>query len=141
MYLQLTDETKTVILTAIGMLKGSARRLFMASVVTQLGRGGQRLASKEFGWNRDVIRKGIHELQSGIVCKDAFNARGRKPFEENHPGLAEDIRQICVSTSETDPTFRTTKLYRRLTAKEVRRQLIEEKKLFTRKCALRTDAP
>jgi len=127
MDLQLTDEAKTIILTAAGMLKGADRRLFMASVVVQLGRGGQRLASTELDWNRDVIRKGIHELQSGFVCEDAFSSRGRKCFEENHPGLSEDIRKICDSTSQTDPTFRTTKLYRRLAAKAVRRQLIEEK--------------
>jgi len=127
MNLTLTDEVKKIVATAAGMLKGASRRLFMASVVIQLGRGGQRLASRELNWNRDVIRKGMCELRSGFVCEDAFNMRGRKRFEEKFPGLAEDIREICESASQTDPTFRTTKLYRRLTAKEVRRQLVEEK--------------
>lgn len=127
MSFQLTEGAKSIILKAVSALKGAARRLFMASVVVQLGRGGQRLASKELNWNRDVIRKGMHELRSGIVCDDAFNARGRKRFEEKHPGMTEDIRKICESASQTDPTFRTTKLYRRLSAKEVRRQLMEEK--------------
>ena len=127
MGIKLTDEVKDILLTAVGMLKGSARRLFMASVIVRAGRRGQRWISKELGWNRDVIRKGMHELRSGIVCKDAFNTRGRKSFEEKHHGLAEDIRKICESASQTDPTFRTTKLYRRLIAGEVRRQLLEEK--------------
>lgn len=127
MNLKLTDEVKGIIKTAAEMLKGAARRLFMASVVVQLGRGGQRLASRELNWNRDLIRKGMRELRSGFVCEDAFNMRGRKSFEENFPGLEEDIREICDSACQTDPTFRTTKLYRRLTAKEVRRQLTEEK--------------
>ena len=74
------------------LLNGVARRVFMASVVKQMDRGGQRLASVELGWNRDVIRKGLHELQSGIICVDAFNLRGRKRLEERLPSLEADIR-------------------------------------------------
>jgi len=99
----------------------------MASVVLQLGRGGQRLAAQELGWNRDLIRKGLHELRTGITCVDAFSARGRKGWEERRPELIQDIKEIVDAHCETDPTFRTTRLYRRLTAKEVRRQLIEDK--------------
>jgi len=125
--LKLNDEIKSVVETAVCFLNGAARRLFMATVVIQMGRGGQRKSERELGWNRDVIRKGIHELRSGIICVDAFSARGRKRFEERQPGLEKDIRVICEASSQTDPTFRTTKLYRRLTAGEVRRQLLEEK--------------
>jgi len=106
--------------------KGADRRLFLASVVVQMGRGGQRLAAEKLGWNRDVIRKGLHELKSGIVCLDAFNMRGRKCWEEKHPELKNDIRKIVETTCQTDPTFRTTRLYRRITAAEVRRQLLEK---------------
>lgn len=127
MKLQLTSEAKSIIQTGISLLKGSDRRLFMASVVVQLGRGGQRLAAREFGWNRDLIRKGVHELRSGITCVDAFSARGRKRWEERQPELIQDIKEIVDAHCETDPTFRTTRLYRRLTAKEVQRQLLEDK--------------
>ena len=51
-------------------LKGHDRRLFMARVVKLLGHGGQRKAQEELGWNRDVIRKGFRELESGIRCDD-----------------------------------------------------------------------
>lgn len=127
MSLQLTDEIKGIIKLAADSLKGASRRLFMASVVTQIGRGGQRRASEELGWNRDVIRKGERELRSGVVCVDAFNMRGRKRLEDHNPKLDRDIREIAESASQTDPTFRTTQLYRRLTAGEVRRQLLEER--------------
>ena len=127
MSIQFTDEIKSIIRVAEGLLKGSARRLFMASVVAQIGRGGQRRASEELGWNRDVIRKGERELKSGIICVDAFNMRGRKRWEDHNPDLDEDIREIAESASQTDPTFRTTQLYRRLTAGELRRQLLEER--------------
>ncbi len=127
MKLELTPEVKSTIKTAVGLLKGAARRLFMASVVAQMGRGGQSLASQELGWNRDLIRKGLHELQSGMTCVDAFSSRGRKRWEEREPGLVQDVRAIVDAQCQTDPTFRTTCLYRRITAKEVRRQLLEEK--------------
>lgn len=59
MKLKLTDAVKSVIQSAVVLLKGAARRAFMASVVGQMGRGGQRLASVELGWNRGVVRKGL----------------------------------------------------------------------------------
>ena len=34
--------------------------------------GGQRRAEEELGWNRGTIRKGMHELESGIRCEDAM---------------------------------------------------------------------
>jgi len=127
MALQLTDEIKRVIQSAADLLKGAARRVYMASVVAQMGRGGQRRASEELGWNRDVIRKGQHELRSGIICVDAFSSRGRKRLEDHLPNLDKDIRDIAEAASQTDPTFRTTQLYRRLTAGELRRRLLEER--------------
>ena len=127
MKLKLTDDVKGVIQSAVVLLKGAARRAFMASVVVQMGRGGQRLASVELGWNRGVVRKGLHELQSGFTCVDAFNMRGRKRCEAHHPCLENDLREIAEATCQTDPTFHTTRLYRRLTGAEARRQLLEEK--------------
>jgi hypothetical protein len=124
---ELSPETKRIIQAGVALLSGSSKRLFMASVVAQLGHGGQRLAAKELGWNRDLIRKGLHELRSGIACVDNFSARGRKRWEERNFELIKDITEIVDTHCETDPTFRTTRLYRRLTAKEVRRQLIENK--------------
>ena len=101
--------------------------MYMASVVLQMGKGRQRRAAEELGWNRGVIRKGQHELRSGIVCVDDFGSRGRKSFEDHQPNLNKDIREIANAASQTYPTFRTTQLYRRLTAGELRRQLLEEK--------------
>jgi hypothetical protein len=123
----ITPEEKNTIQIAVGLLKGADRRLFMASVVSQMGRGGQWYAAQEFGWDRGLIRKGLHELRSGITCMDAFSSRGRTPWEDKQPGLVQDIRAIVDAHCQTDPTFRTTRLYRRLTAKEVLRQLVEDK--------------
>ena len=125
--MELTDALKSVLIETAKQLKGSARRLFMARTVLALGPGGASRAEREFGWNRKTIRKGIHEVKSGVTCLDAFGARGRKRAEEHLPHLLEDIRAIVDGQSQTDPPFKTTRLYTRLTAPEVRRQLITQK--------------
>ena len=125
--MELTEELKGVLLETAKQLKGSARRLFMARTVKALGPGGASRAEGDFGWNRKTIRKGMHEVESGITCLDAFHARGRKRAEDHLPSLLEDIRAIVDGQSQTDPQFKTTRLYTRLTATEVRRQLIAQK--------------
>ncbi len=123
----LTDELKELFKSIAVVLKGYTRRVFMAKIVKWLGKGGQRRAEKELNWNRVTIRKGMHELESGFMCIDAFPARGRKRAEEHLPHLLADIKSIVDEQSQTDPTFKTTRLYTPLTVKEVRRQLILQK--------------
>lgn len=107
-------------------LKGAAKRKFMAQTVVKLGFGGQRLAQKELGWNRDTIRKGIKELTSGITCVDNYSAKGRYKAEEHLTTLLEDIKNLVDCQSQTDPSFKSRRLYTRLSAAEVRKQLIEK---------------
>ena len=125
--MELTSEVKALLLNTAKDLKGSALRLFMARTVQALGKGGQRLAERELGWNRGTIRKGLREVEHGMVCLDAFSWRGRKRSEEHLPNLLIDLKAIVDSQSQADPQFRTNRLYTRLTAAEVRRQLIAEK--------------
>src|SRR5437870_411710 len=70
--MELTDGFTSNIVETGKTLRGVQRRLFMARTVRSLGSGGQRRAELEFGWNRVTIRKGMHELQSGIACCDAL---------------------------------------------------------------------
>lgn len=121
--MELTDEVKDYLRETAASLTGFDRRLFMARTVRLLGHGGPSLAERELGWNRVTVRKGTHELDSGIRCADAFSSRGRKRAEERLPGLLDDIRSIVDAQSQTDPTFHTQRLYTRLSAAEVRRQL------------------
>ena len=58
---------------------------------------------------------------------DACSARGRKRAEEHLPHLLPDIRDLVNGQSQTDPRFQTTRLYTRLSAAEVRRQLLQQK--------------
>jgi Rhodopirellula transposase DDE domain len=125
--MELTDSLKALFIETAQALTGSARRLFMARTVRELGPGGQRHAERKLGWNRGSIRKGTHELESGFTCLDAFSARGRKRVEDHLPHLLSDIQALVDSQSQADPQFRTRRLYTRLSAAEVRRQLIAQK--------------
>ena len=125
--MELTDSLKSLFMETAKSLKGSARRLFMARTVKELGAGGQRRAERALEWGRMTIRTGTHELESGFTCLDAFSARGRKRVEVHLPHLLSDIKAIVDSQSQADPQFRTTRLYTRLTAAEVRQQLIAHK--------------
>jgi len=125
--MELTVSIKAMLIATAKALKGNARRLFMARTVKELGSGGQQRAARELGWGRMTIRKGLRELDSGVECIDAFRLRGRKPAEEHLPTLLTDIQAIVDSQSQTDPQFRNSRLYTRLSAAEVRRQLIAQK--------------
>src|SRR5881394_2132308 len=118
----LTGQVRQYLQGTADSLRGSDRRLFMARTVRALGPHGQRRAERELGWNRVTIRKGTHELDSGIRCLDAFSQRGRNSAEEHLPDLLTDIRSLVDANSQIDPTFATQRLYTRLTAAEVRRQ-------------------
>jgi hypothetical protein len=109
------------------MFKGARRRRFIAQTVEAF-RLSQRQAELRLGWSRDTVRKAQHELHAGITCADNFSAgRGRKPAESHLPRLFPDITELVKDHLQTDPTFQSTGLYCRLSAPEVRQQLIERK--------------
>jgi len=125
--MELTEELKKTYIKTAQNLKGSERRQFMAGIVKSLGYGGQSLAAKELGWCRDTIRKGMGELESGVAIADNFVARGRKRTEEKLPNLLVDITAIADGQSQTDPSFQSTRLYTRISARAVRQALIDQK--------------
>jgi hypothetical protein len=125
--MELTEPIRALLREAARALTGSERRRFMARTVAELGPGGQRRAERELGWSRVTIRKGQRELARGVTCIDAFALRGRKRAEALLPNLLADMEAIVAGQSQADPSFRTTRLYPRLTARVVRGQLIAQK--------------
>lgn len=125
--MDLTPEMRDLIIRTANLLPvGAQRRRYLAETVETL-RLGQRQAQQLFGWGRDTIRKALRERRAGLTCVDAFRSRGRKPAEAHLPQLLQDITDIVRDHVQTDPTFQTTRLYCRLTAAEVRRQLLSRK--------------
>jgi hypothetical protein len=126
MAIALPQATLDLLTAGLSLLHGPDRRLFMAATAVQLGRGGPAYLHQTLGWDRTTMRKGLGELQQGAVDPGLTHLRGRKPLEAKLTSLEKDLRTIGEGASQTDPTFRTTQLYRRLTAKEVRRRLVED---------------
>ena len=121
----LGEEQKQLYIETAKALKGSARRVFMARVAKMIG--GQRQAARELGWERETIRKGTRELDSGEAIVDNFAGRGRMRAEEKLPHLLEDLRAIVDGQSQTDARFESNRLYTRLSAACVRQELIRQK--------------
>jgi hypothetical protein len=121
--MEITGALHDLLIETADSLSGAARRRFMANTLNKL-QLGQREAAGLFGWGRDTLRKAGHELRTGLTCADAFCLRGRKPVELRLPNLFDDLRDLVQDHLQTDPTFQTTGLYCRLSATEVRKQLI-----------------
>lgn len=125
--MEVSDEFKEALNETQATLSGYERRHFMAKIVETVFGGKPSHAERELGWNRTTLRKALAELQGEFCYIDRYHERGRKKSEEHLPELLSDIRVIVDSQSQTDPTFRTSRLYTRLSAAEVRQQLIEQK--------------
>jgi hypothetical protein len=124
--IELTDSLKILLQETANQLKGAARRRFQGQTVMGLGYGGQLIAQNELGWDRKTVRKGIKELTTEITCIDNYSGKGRWKAEEHLPNLLQDIKKLVDSQSQTDPSFKSQRLYTRLTASKVRKLLIEK---------------
>ena len=144
MLLELTDSLKELLKETAFQLKGAQKRRFNGtrlfrgdgancsgiriwrSTIALRAAAGRHIAERELGWNRCTIYKGMKELKSGMTCVDNYSGRGRKNIEEHLPRLLSDIKELVDSQTQTDPSFKSQRLYTRLSAAEVRKQLIEK---------------
>lgn len=108
-----------VLRRAAQRLTGLQRRLFVAEVTLQLCGGSARRAERRFRWGRATVRKGLHELRSGIHCLDNFQARGRPRLEDKNPQLAQDIRALAEPHTHADPELKSERCYANLSAEEL----------------------
>lgn len=123
----LTAKIKSTLKDAAKKLTGSVKRAFIAKVTEDYFDGSARKAESNLGWSRTTIHKGQKELSTGFLCIDNYAARGRKKTEEKLPKLTQDIHDIVEGQSQVDPTFRSTLCYARISARAVRKALIQEK--------------
>ena len=100
-------------------LTGHQRRLFLAEVTIELCGGNARHAERRFGWGRETIDKGLHELRQGIRCLENFAARGRPRWEDRDAQLAADIRELVEPRTQVDPELKSSRRYTNWSAAEV----------------------
>lgn len=124
--MDLTEKVCALLKETAEALHGAERRRFIAHAI-EAHELSQRQAESRLGWCRDTIRKAHNERRTGITCVDNFSSRGRHRCEERLPDLFGDIRDLVKDHLQTDYTFQTTGLFCRLSASEVREQLINHK--------------
>jgi transposase len=123
----LRERYDAMLQAAAKRLRGHQRRLFLAEVTLELCEGNTRQAERRFGWGRETIAKGLHELRQGIRCVENFAARGRPRWEEEDPRRAQDVRAIVEPHTQADPELKSERRYTNLTARELRQQLQAKK--------------
>ena len=127
MNIEVTQECKHLIKFAAKKLKGYERRAFMAEVAETLCHGSARLTETEFGVGRHTVELGMHEKRTGLICYGNYASSGKQKTEDTSPQLIQDIRCLVEPESQADRQLRNTFAYTRITAKNVRQKLIEEK--------------
>lgn len=127
--MKVTKENLSIFLPSLKIaasnLKGSARRMFLGQLALDYGMGGRLAISNKLGISRVTLNKGIKEVETEVINEDKFSERGRKKLEELNPQLIEDIRKIGDASSQTDPQFKSTRLYTRLSVNQFRKELIK----------------
>jgi len=65
-------------------LTGTKRRKFQAQVTIDYLNSNPRLAERTFGWGRETVELGLHELRTGYTCVNNVKARGNKRIEKKN---------------------------------------------------------
>lgn len=122
---EVTESVRETMKSAARKLTGFRRRQFQAEVTLRYCQGSSRRAERAFGWARETVKMGLHELRSGIRCVENFSARGRVKTEQQHPELVPQIEAMVEPESQADPKFQTPLAFTRMTAKAVHKRLAE----------------
>jgi len=83
----LSEQHIVTIKDAFIKLTGYKRRAFQAQVAIDYLNSKPCLAESVFGWDRNTVTLGLHELRTGIRCIDNFQARGNIKAEEKNKQL------------------------------------------------------
>ncbi len=112
---------------AASKMTGPKRRAFEAEMTLKYCRGNPLKAEALFGWGRQTVALGLAERRTGMICLGAQSAfSGHKRWEEQHPQVAQALRQLAEAHAQQDPTFRTSLSYTRLTAQAALKTLREQ---------------
>jgi len=108
-------------------LTGSDRRGFQAKITKAYLGGKPWKAERVFGWCRKAVALGLKELETGYTCYVEIHERGNNKTEDRLPNLEQDIKDIVEPRVQVDPKFKTPLKYTKVTAKAVRKALIDVK--------------
>ncbi len=114
----LSAEQISDIRLAASKMTGATRRSFIADMTVKYCCSSPRQAETVFGWSKHTAATGLGEKRTGITCLGTQSAcSGRIRWEQKEPEIAEKLRKLAVGHSQQDPSFRSSIMYTRLTAK------------------------
>ncbi len=105
----------------------SDKREYQAKIALEYFEGSARKAERIMGWGRESVAKGLGEYKSGIKCIDNYKNCGRTRTEDKLPDLRKDIKSLAEPQTQADPALKSALTYTRITAKAMRKALIDEK--------------
>jgi hypothetical protein len=102
------------------------RRLFLASEALTYGRGGIAEAMRHSGASRNTIKRGMAELESGVVFDGKVRKGGGGPkfSEERYPDITDRIQAIVDGSTYGDPTRVLS--YTTESLRKIQRKLLHE---------------
>ena len=119
-----TSEQINDLRTAASKLTQGNRRRFAAKMALKYCNGSTRKTEELFGWGRDMIKTGLGEIRTGILCMGTqSNFSGNTRWETLHPNAAKVLCEIAESHAQQDSSFTTKIASTRLTAEEALNQL------------------
>ena len=121
----ISEEVVGLVSRLVDNIPHPEQRIAMGEVALTLLGGSHRLAESVFGWNRNTVKLGIHEFESGVRCVDNTSERKRKKVEEQNPRLLIDIQRLVDPHSHADCQLRTDLAHTNITAKAVHESLLE----------------
>ena len=79
--LLLNDRIKSTFQDAAKKLRGHHKCGLMAKIAEDDLGGSARKAERMFGWHRKSVQLGLQERNTGLICVDNYQARGRYKTE------------------------------------------------------------
>jgi len=125
---KMNNEKKELIKEAVKRLKSYEQREYQAQIALDYFQGNARKTEREMGWGREALKVGMKEIETGIRCINRYKDTGRTRTEDKIENLSEDICSLANLQTQADPSMKSGSLtYTRMTAKAMRKALIEDK--------------
>ena len=119
-----SDKIKRTIQRSAKSLTGFQYRTFIGEVAIEYFDSSARKTERAMGWGRNAVETGLNEIRTGIRCVDNYSGRGNKRTEDKLVGLEKSISSIVEPHTQVDPDFKNPYSYLKITAKSVRKELL-----------------
>lgn len=123
MITQINDNVYKNMINNIKKQRGYEKRKSIAAFKMDIKVSISKLA-RMLEVSRKYIRKCLEEFSLNKELRPDIETRGRKSIDKKYSSLAEDIKNVIEDFSQIDPSFKTEKMYVRLTVNQITNMLV-----------------